>query len=205
MEKEMRDLVELAVAQGWTVTPTNNEKIIWKPADPEIRQVVSHIRVGKGRARQNLLADLKRSGLQLTPEPRTATEFAADAHEHNSPMTATIVEAAIEGLGIEPGSKADTITGVFIGTMLAAVMDFCDDIRPINPEIKADLEKAEQLYLETCNQLEASMKHSEKLQSELSRLGKEMQKLMSDLASTTERANKAEQKLKMFRSALSED
>ena len=60
--RDVRPLVRKAVQQGWSVTLTRKCHLRW--TNPEGRSVISASTPSDWRNRRNLLADLKRLGLQ---------------------------------------------------------------------------------------------------------------------------------------------
>lgn len=143
----------------------------------------------------------------LTPEEQVHVEF-------QNVLAETLSGLVLEMDGVKQ-SRANLInTGidVFLVQTGKALMEFMADTAPafdcshtVDEQTKKKLEEAETLYLETCTALEQSQKREEKLKSDLSRVGSELQAALSEKNEALERALKAENKLRAFRAALQED
>lgn len=65
MHKEIREIARQLEAQGWTIRPSKAGHHIATPPDKTKRAVVLPGTPGRGRWKQNLLAQLRRSGAEL--------------------------------------------------------------------------------------------------------------------------------------------
>lgn len=62
--KDMRKLIRKAKRRGWAVTLTGKSHLKWQP--PEGAFVITPSTPSDGRAAMNMLAELRRHGLDLT-------------------------------------------------------------------------------------------------------------------------------------------
>lgn len=65
MHKEVREIVDKLLAQGWTVEPDGGGHYKATPPDKTKRIVTLPSTPGKGRWKQNLTSQLRRSGAIL--------------------------------------------------------------------------------------------------------------------------------------------
>lgn len=213
--KEVKELVALAEAQGWVITSSTGGKLHWKNPDG-VNQAYTATRVGNGRDLKNLKARLMRAGLVLEGKEEVAepvidiTEAQEAYMKRNAPTysgsftheTPDLVAALEKKL---PGME-NLIAGHLATLYNASLMLLHDhlDVLDNNHQLH-DSAQDDKVLGELAKENETLAKQLKKAQDDLSRVGKQYVEAQEASRIQTERANKAEAKLKMFRSALADD
>lgn len=220
--------IELAVGQGWTVTPSSGYRLHWKHPDGK-QQAYTPVRIRPGQDAKNCKSRLKSAGLvfdqpalQSVPIPTLSEPFPILVEEEimaksmPSLFTAPLVHNERhnrqESVHVLIRSIIDGKNGSN-NTFTKFVTVILDGAEEIAKELSKDSEKvADETITEAMNLLAQAEKMAKddaatvkRLSDANSKLGLDLKKSQAALAEQTERANKAENKLRMFRSALSED
>lgn len=211
VDKDMRDLVSVAKGQGWEVEPTSNGKVMWKPADAEQSPVVTGVRLGNGRARQNAMAALKRAGLQIGPIVRQDDIVEATLNGQLIPTTQTTKVLA------EAGAREDANMAKMLASVLEAINTY------VGSTHTNCVDKLDEELLKECDALAKKIELHEtqvqemnkqrdlleakvaKLEEQTASLGAKVRDTTAAFAKEQERAHVAEQKLATLRSVFKED
>jgi hypothetical protein len=234
-EEDMNDLlesyVELAKKQGWTITDSTGQRLHWKNPDG-VQQAYTPMRIRAVQDAKNCKSRLKKAGLvfeNTTPIQEEEEVMAKPVAKPNSTMeTVTRITKLQDAASFAPvrlptnTRREDThtlIRSVLDGTnhsdniltrMVHSILNGAEELAISLGEAQTEkedrnLEEAMELLdtaLKSAEALEAAHK---KLSDANAKMGLDLKNCSERLVEQTDRANKAENKLRMFRSALSED
>lgn len=212
VDKELKDLVTMATEQNWQVEGTGNGKLLWKSPDPQMRPVVTSIRLGNGRAKQNAMAELKRAGLKVGQVIKPDTDLvSATLNGTEIPVTETMKAL------VEAGVREDASMAKMVGSVLEAINIYVGSTH-VNcaDQLDEDLLKECDGLLQKIQQHDAQIQEMNKqrellenkilkLETQASELGTKVRDLNIACAKEQERAHVAEQKLAQLRSIFKED
>ena len=214
MDKEIRDLMKVAVSTGWDVKPLSGNKLRWIPPQKDVDAVVTADRVGNGSTWKNALGNLAKAGLDVS-SVKGYTPPKANIAEAGDPEIAAalpISDSALEEARKEWSPEIadfDLMFHDYIKMVMAAGFSLARQATIFadkhDDEVIALMEKYEKQVEDANAERDALQRSCDKYATDLSRLGGELQTVRQQLVEQTERANKAENKLRMFRSALQED
>lgn len=233
-DDKLVELLVLAESQGWEIKPTNNGKLMWYPKDKTQNPVTSPVRL-VGRTLPNVRTALERAGLDTTSlkdskakKTTLEVQLATTDRKADGPIDeeeqvhvdfqrtlAEVLSSAVINVENVPENRANQInTGIdiYMTSVGRALMQFMEDTRTayqcnhdVDAALKAKLDEAEKLYLESCEELAVLQRHSDKTDRDLSRVGSELQTALIEKNDALERALKAENRMRALRAALTED
>ena len=200
-DKELRPLVELATAQGWSLLEQNG-KLRWcPPAGSSGSVVFTPTRVGQGRALKNVQRTLARAGVELDSLKPAAGKLSGE-------QTRSVVRAVNVALGtgdtldtMPVGHKMVVLHGVplvdaistavalYTESIMVDLQDLVDSARRELQDERADHERT-RLAMARCKDM-------------LSQQGRTITQCNEQVAALTSRADKASKRLKTMRDALS--
>lgn len=73
VKQHLRSVVEAAISQGWQVDQSKNSHLMFTPPDKTRRRVYTSSTPSDSRSFQNLLSDLRKSGLEFRSGGRVST------------------------------------------------------------------------------------------------------------------------------------
>lgn len=213
-DREIEALVMLAVDQGWDVRPNGNG-LKWLHPDGET-VVHTPMRV-IGRGHMNVRTELSKKGLDISSlsqkkksieEPLSMKEMEEAAEKSDLPKVAEMTRNTKSMLEEEGLSDFDESLANYLNECTNSLRRFVRDQNLAgcdHTDLQKEIDKVTTESLGILSENEKLQTRVETLETRISSIGTELNEERRKAADALERANKAEQKLRMLRQALSLD
>ena len=212
-DDKIAKLMELAHEQGWTVEQNRNGKLKWMPPDKTVNAVFTATGTS-GRSYANAEAELRRAGLDTSSITDRRTEEESNFEENetiglyrqaerlNDTLLKNLIVDATERVGEKclhdslntADQYVDSIT--YAARMLTVAL---------LAGVPARREGEGEQWLAEATRADAAEEHAAKLAEKVHDLGTSLVEAQNEVVLATERALKAENKLRTFRELMKED
>lgn len=208
LDSRVKALLSMAGDQGWKISEQSGRYGL-RPPDPAAPMVFLNSRA-PGRQYANVLSTLQKAGLDVSSvrpdraKPAPAKESDGFTYQECVDLVESKISKAEDFLNSDdPASaKLARLLTTHQNNLHLLVSVFAADI---SDYVSSLSETTDSKTVEVLVAHESCPAHIEKLKAQISKLGTELVETKNEWAASVERANKAENKLRVFRDALKED